>query len=131
MDSIGKRLRELREARGLSQAEVAARVKLRYPRARITQQNLAQLEASPTRRSSYLPEIADVLDANVDWLALGLGLRDRSAERAALSDPKISAAMKVMQPMSEYRKSQALKILDTIAEPPSGSSGEPQKVGNG
>jgi transcriptional regulator with XRE-family HTH domain len=116
MENLATRLSSLRTARGYTQASLAYAVKAKYPHASVTQQSIQALEAGKASATGYVAELADVLNANTDWLALGIGPRDRDSS-LNVADPKLVAAVKLMEPMTEYQKNQALKIITTLAEP--------------
>lgn len=118
MNDLASRIKEARDARGMTQPQVADELKLRYPEAKFSQQILSQLELDVQQTTGCIAELAEVLGVYTDWLALGRGPRDRDAETILVADPKLIAAVKLMQPMKEYQVDQALKILDTLAQPP-------------
>lgn len=131
MSTVGERIKEARERKQLTQADVANEAKRRFPKVRLTQQNLAALEKGKQHTSGALAEIAAVLDVHAEWLALGSGPRDREGPSVTVTDPKLIAALKIMQPMKEYQRDQAIKILDTLAEPSVGGNHNGTKANNG
>ncbi|WP_297445043.1 helix-turn-helix transcriptional regulator [Acidiferrobacter sp.] len=66
MDTLAKRLRYARERMGLTQSELARRVKVRP-------QAIQFIEAGHVRRPRSVVEIARVLGVNAEWLLLGEG----------------------------------------------------------
>lgn len=118
METLRERLISARTATGLSQAELADEVKRRYPDADITQQSISGVERGKSATISTLAEIAEILNVNTDWLALGKGPRDRTDTGYYVRDAKLIAAVKLMEPMTDYEINKALKILDTLAQPP-------------
>lgn len=54
-----------------------------------------------------------------DWLMTGRGLKMVQGYEAL--DPQIAAAVRVMENMTPYQVSQAVKILDTISQPMPGN----------
>lgn len=54
-----------------------------------------------------------------EWFMTGRG--EKIAQRQPAADPQIEAALRVMERMTPYQVSQAVKILDTIAEPVPGN----------
>lgn len=117
MASLAERLKEARTLRGLSQGELAAKVKVAHAHAKMSQQNIAQLEAGTAESTGYLAELADVLEVNTDWLAFGREPRDR-VKGIVVYDPTIASIVQVMQTMAPYALDQAKKIVDTLAEQP-------------
>lgn len=81
METIGERLRRIREERGLSQEALAAR-------AGVTQGTVSQQEAMPTRVSKYLPELAKALGVSIDELRYG---KLTAAENLAPYDTRAKA----------------------------------------
>jgi len=131
MADLADRLKETRLARGLTQAQLADEIRRQHPEAKITQQNIGAIEKRRHRGTRYIAEIADVLLVHTDWLALEKGPRDRRSQGLVVDDPKLVAALKLMQPMAEYQKDQALKILDTLSQPPSAlSDDQKRRTGN-
>ncbi len=66
MKTVAERVAHARQLRGLSQSELARRIKLRP-------QTIQSIEAGVTKKSKYLPEIAKVTQVNLEWLADGIG----------------------------------------------------------
>lgn len=54
-----------------------------------------------------------------EWLMTGRG--PKSIDEYLVDNPRIAHALKVMQAMPEYKVDQAVKIIDTLAEPAPGS----------
>lgn len=50
-----------------------------------------------------------------EWLMTGRG--PKSVDEYPISDPRIAHVLKLMEAMPEYKVDQAVKIMDTIAEP--------------
>jgi hypothetical protein len=53
-----------------------------------------------------------------DKLGLERGWMDTPAGYPDLSDPRIQHVLKVMEAMPEWQRDQAMKIVDTLAQPP-------------
>ena len=93
METLAKRLRYARERMGLTQSELARRVKLRP-------QAIQFIEAGHVRRPRSVVEIARVLGVNAEWLLLGEGAVDVAIREtpagyegeAALSDEAVAVA---------------------------------------
>lgn len=66
MKGIGQRIRRAREARGMSQAQLAKAVG-------IAQQTLATLEGDPDRGTKHVLKFAQALNQDPNWLATGEG----------------------------------------------------------
>lgn len=62
---LGARVRELREVRGWSQAELAAKLP------DVKQQSIDQLESGKVARPRFLPELATALNVSTQWLLTG------------------------------------------------------------
>lgn len=56
-------------------------------------------------------------------LKLPPGWMDTPPGYADLSDPRVGHVIKVMEAMQEWQRDQAVKIVDTLAEPPSTGNG--------
>jgi transcriptional regulator with XRE-family HTH domain len=79
--TLGGRIRQLREALALSQADLAARLP------GVKQQSIDQVERGLVARPRFLPELAEALDTTVAWLLTGEGPPDRAPPR---SDQKVN-----------------------------------------
>jgi len=60
-----------------------------------------------------LLKIADWAGTTVDWLVYGRGTRSP----AQIVDPRISHVVKILTQMEDHQRDQAVKIVDTLAEP--------------
>lgn len=120
MNTLAERLRVTREGLKHTQASLAYAVKARFPEAKVSQQSIQAIESNPDATTGYVAEIAAVLGVNTDWLALGEGPRNRQTEGKVITDPKLTIAVELMEHMSSYQMSQAIKILDTLAQPNEG-----------
>lgn len=70
--SVGKRIKEAREAKGLSRPQLADLTGIKYP-------TLAGIENGDQGSSTQIPVIADVLGVNPLWLSTGRGPKNLSA----------------------------------------------------
>lgn len=66
LESMGDRVRRRRRELGWSQVELAHR-------ANVSQQTITALETGATERSRYLPDIAEALGVDEEWLQTGIG----------------------------------------------------------
>lgn len=69
--ALGKRVEELRKARGLTQGRLADMTS-----GAISQQNLDRLEKRDARTSEAAPALADALGVSLRWLLTGEGARE-------------------------------------------------------
>ena len=76
--SLGARIRAAREAAGLSQGELAARIP------GVKQQSIDQVERGLVQRPRFLPELAEVLNTTTTWLLTGEGNAKRPASVSAM-----------------------------------------------
>ncbi len=112
MDTLAKRLRYARERLGLSQSELARRVKLRP-------QAIQFIEAGHVRRPRSVVEIARALGVNAEWLLLGEGALEVAVHETperyhgepALSDEAVAVARLWM----ELPQGQRLAMKETLA----------------
>ncbi len=74
---LGQRVREMREKKGWSQNDLAARLP------GVRQQSIDQLERGHVKRPRFLPELADALGAPLQWLLTGEGIRTAPRGRKA------------------------------------------------
>lgn len=122
VSTLGDRLRETREAMGWSQGEVVARLKKRFRKARMSQQNLAQLEAGETQSTGYMVELALTLRLNPVWLASGEG--DKHLWDTTAMTTEDAKASTILENLPSYKKHLASQFLDTLAKSTPGDGGE-------
>lgn len=124
VSALGDRLKETREALGWSQGDVVARLKKRFPKARMSQQNLALLEAGDTQSTGYMVELALTLRLNPVWLASGEG--DKRLWDTTAMTTEDAKASTILENLPSYQKHIASQFLDTLAKskPSSGGEGE-------
>ncbi|WP_298134171.1 helix-turn-helix domain-containing protein [Acidiferrobacter sp.] len=111
METLAKRLRYARERMGLTQSELARRVKLRP-------QAIQFIESGHVRRPRSIVEIARVLGVNAEWLLLGEGAVDiairetraRYEGDVALSDEAVAVARLWM----ELPVAQQIAVKETL-----------------
>ena len=89
MQTIGQRVKKVREAQKLSQPELAKRV------GRISYQTIQQLESGDSKSSKYLLGIARALGVRPEWLESGSGAMRESGEEWE------GAALAVRKPADE------------------------------
>ena len=115
---LSERLKETRELRGFkNQTLLADEVKRLFPESQLTQQTISLIESGKQESTGYIAELAIALKVNTDWLALEFGPRDRGDDGYVITDKKLVTAVKIMEPMADYQRDQAIKILDTLAQP--------------
>ena len=67
--TIGDRLSRLLEQQNISQAELADMLDIGQP-------TISKICKNSTKKSKYLPEIAAILNVNIEWLLHGVGEKD-------------------------------------------------------
>ena len=75
MQTIGQRVRMLREERGLSRPELARAVKMKTT-------TLQTLEEKPQKSSKFLVALANYFGVSVEWLSTGKGQREAPVKDA-------------------------------------------------
>jgi phage repressor protein C with HTH and peptisase S24 domain len=108
MSTLGRRIAEAREARGMSRPELAAAAKISYP-------TLAGIENGDQRDTTKLVEIAAALKVRAEWLKTGKGEREAASTMEDGEWPDIRA---YKQPASmgpgavpdDYAETHALKF---------------------
>lgn len=78
-ESLGERVRRLRQSRGLTQAALGKLVGM-------SQQTVHTIEQGDSQRPRRLPELAQALGTSVDYLAYGTGPREVASERQAIAE---------------------------------------------
>jgi transcriptional regulator with XRE-family HTH domain len=82
--NLGSRVRRLREEKGWSQSELASYLP------GVHQQSIDQLERGRVRRPRFLPELAQALGTQVQWLLTGEGSKmPASRKRTGDIDPQL------------------------------------------
>jgi transcriptional regulator with XRE-family HTH domain len=76
---LGGRVRQLREARGWSQSDLAEKLP------GVKQQSVDQLEQGKVARPRFLPELAQILHTSVQWLLTGDGSPTQQSNAAEQS----------------------------------------------
>lgn len=111
MDTLAKRLRYARERAGLSQSELARRVKIRP-------QAIQFIEGGHVRRPRSTVEIARVLGVNAEWLLLGEGAVEVAVRESAApyqGEPALSEeAVAIARLWMELPQSQRLAVKETL-----------------
>lgn len=122
MSTFGHRVKQMREEKGLTQQQLVARIKTRWPKVRLTQQSLDLIERGASARSGYAVEIALTLGVTSEWLVTGEG-KQFMADMNAL-DPVELRVLDVLRPMNDAQKVATVRFLDQITQPakPNGSS---------
>ena len=72
--TIGDRIKEARQLRGLSRPQLAEAAKIKYP-------TLAGIENNDQTGTTQLPQIAEALGVSIRWLQTGKGPRDAAPAR--------------------------------------------------
>jgi len=107
METIGDRVKRLREAKGMSQAQLA-------DAAGVSQGTISQQEATPTMQSKFLPQIAHALGVDVKVL---LGI--------APTAPRLDEELR---PYEVGEKYVYVPVLDVELSAGNGSSGQSEEV---
>lgn len=103
MSDLQIRLRQAREAAGLSQTEVARRIGIAQP-------TYSDLENKPGSSSKHLVAIASVLGVNAAWLAYGKGPRD------AAQNPEDAELLQLFHGLDADRQRLVLRMLRSVAD---------------
>jgi len=105
MKVLGIRIKEEREARGLTQQQLSEQV------AGLEQPVLQKIEKRKSRSSQYAPGIAKALGVNLEWLVSGTGSKYAQDERIA--DMVIASHNKAEEPAMPPIKT-LTQILDEL-----------------
>lgn len=104
---VGQRLRALREARGLSQVKLAARLGL-------TQSNVSEMERGiRTVTSNVAIKVAQVLQVSVDDILVGGNGR---IEKVPVGRVKLLRRVQRIEQLPEARQRVVLKIIDALID---------------
>lgn len=85
MDSLGKRIKASREALGIDQRELAARVNVK-------QQTISKLETDKSKGTYIAPRLAEALRVSLSWLLTG----QEPAAESELANPYKSEDLKAL-----------------------------------
>jgi len=103
-ESISDRLREAREASGLSQAQVAKRLALHRP-------TISEIEAGRRKVSAEeIEKFASIYGVPVDWIV-------RGANEDEPGDARILMAAREISKMNEVDISRLMKMLQMLRKP--------------
>lgn len=126
MSNFGQRVRQMREEKGLTQQQLVARIKARWPKARLTQQSLDLIERGSSARSGYAVEIALTLGVTSEWLVTGEGKQFMADMREL--DPVEARVLEVLRPFNKEQKVATIRFLDQITQP-APNNDKPQQSG--
>lgn len=106
MDTIGKRIRALREQRNWNQATLAKAVGIRPP-------SLSQIDTGRTKtlKAATILRIAAALEANPDYLLTGTG----SPNMSDASNPSDKELSNVISSLPDSKRATALAILRALS----------------
>lgn len=115
MKTVGERIRQAREFRGLSGEELALKVGYK------TQSGISNLENRATGRGGFmLPKIAEALDVSVEWLLQGPDTNNMQEvapfSQSARTPESIGHAGEPVTPYTASIRSQAHAAIDRISE---------------
>lgn len=108
MDTIGSRLKFLREARGWTQAQLASA-------AGLSQSTIGNIESGARQAKASLVDVAEALRANYKWLLHGEG--ERYAPLVLPAPSKGAAALEVREPSGYLGKAEvaeSIKLLEAL-----------------
>ena len=104
----GERLRKTRKDKGLIQAQLETL-------SGVGQSLISQLETSEIATGSeYTTRLARALEISADWLADEIG--EMLPVTYSTADPKLVAALKIMEALPEYGKDATIKDLAEMSE---------------
>lgn len=105
--NFSERLKAARQHAQLTQAQLAEATGIAQP-------TISYLENSNATGSEFTARFARVCGVSCDWLADELGAMVPIVY--STSDPKMIAALRVMEPMPEFAKDAAVKSVTEIAQ---------------
>ena len=108
MTTLKDRLIQARTEAQLTQQELAEKSGVKQPL-------IGNLEAGIRKGTTKIAQIASAAGVDALWLATGEG---KKKPRSYSADPKIAAAIQMLEQMPERDKDQAIKVIATFAEPP-------------
>lgn len=106
---LSQRLKAARKAKGLSQAELARAVGLK-------QAAVGHIESGRSSNSKYLPQIAQFLSVNYDWLLTGQGDMHLGSRSSVDSGIRMVPLRSLSDLTSETRMRQATQYLPAPAD---------------
>lgn len=122
---FNERLKWARERAGLTQKQLVDLLPVdENNKPMMSQANLAKMEKNPnTVGSNFSYFIAKVCNVSPEWLIYEIGEPDLETYTLTSNDPEFKA-LKVMQQMQPYMKSQAIRLIDSLAEPETEGNGK-------
>jgi transcriptional regulator with XRE-family HTH domain len=109
-ETLGDRIRRYRIARGLTQAELAARV--RVPQQTITYYEVRGVSPPP----ALLLAIADALDVSIDILFGRKKVPERGGGAAAATSVQRQKHLRKLDELPPHDQKAVFKIIDALAE---------------
>lgn len=110
MKTLAERLIEEREARGLSQPELAAKAK-------ISQSFIGALETGRQKSSAWLPEIAYALGLHAMWLKTGIGPKEINSTGLSAQESRADYPVNVTTlPTDNPLKRELMAVCDRMSE---------------
>ena len=104
---VGERLRRLREARDITQVELAKRLG-------VTQSNVSEMERGiRTVTSHFAVKLAKVLRVSIDEILVG---SNGTAEKTPLSSVKLLRRVQKIEKLPEARQRVVLKFIDALID---------------
>ncbi len=105
MPELGKRIQELRKQNGLTQQELAGRVRISHPQ-------IVRYETKGVQPpANVLARIADVFDVSIDFLVNG----DKSQRaQQTIKDAELIKNFKELDQLPEEEKKSILKVLNAL-----------------
>lgn len=111
--TVGERIRQAREARGLTQAELATRVGFK------NQSAIGNLEARATGRGGFkISQIAQVLMVPVEWLLEGPDTGGLPTLQGSTADTPAFSSTTISEPISSYRPSEREIAISLVRDLP-------------
>lgn len=122
---FNERLKWARERAGLTQKQLVDLLPVdENNKPMMSQANLAKMEKNPnTVGSNFSYFIAKVCNVSPEWLIYEIGEPEIETYTLTSNDPEFKA-LKVMQQMQPYMKSQAIRLIDSLAEPETEGNGK-------
>ncbi|MDT7849937.1 helix-turn-helix transcriptional regulator [Methylophilus sp. VKM B-3414] len=115
---FNERLKWARENAGFTQQELVDLLPTdENGKPMMSQANLAKMEKNEnTVGSNFSYFIAKVCNVSPEWLIFEIGKPEIDVYSVSVNDPEYKV-LQVMQQMQPYMKSQAARLLDSLAEP--------------
>jgi len=113
MRTLGSRVKSARESKGLTQAELAKKIRDVNPSLKTGQSTIQAIESGLSKRVTILYELAKALGVTEQWLSIGDGVKEKQINVTA---DQIYSAVYSSYKMLGLPDDEALELVQLVRE---------------